>query len=113
MPRIRKCTICGCEFLSYHGIEVCSDQCRIERKHRQDEKGNIRRKKHMSNSPYKKVCPICGAYFESLNNKYCSQECSNTARINSTKINSRIYYLSHTEFVKNKVLKSKKMGSQV
>lgn len=61
----------------------------------------------------KKICPICGAYFESLNNKYCSQECSNTARINNTKINSRIYYLSHTEFVKNKVLKSKKMGSQV
>ena len=38
MPRIRKCTVCGQEFLSANGVEVCSEQCRIERKREQDRK---------------------------------------------------------------------------
>ena len=37
MPRIRDCVICGKRFTSYHGINVCSEQCKIEKKKRQDE----------------------------------------------------------------------------
>lgn len=32
MPRIRNCVICGKEFTSYRGTNVCSEQCKIEKK---------------------------------------------------------------------------------
>ena len=43
MPRIRDCVICGKRFTSYHGINVCSEQCKIEKKRRQYENSNKRR----------------------------------------------------------------------
>ena len=43
MPRIRNCVICGKEFTSYRGTNVCSEQCKIEKKKRQDENLNKRR----------------------------------------------------------------------
>lgn len=32
MPRIRICTVCGAEFTSRNGKEVCSESCGLERK---------------------------------------------------------------------------------
>lgn len=32
MPRIRNYVICGKEFTSYRGTNVCSEQCKIEKK---------------------------------------------------------------------------------
>lgn len=32
MPRIRDCVICGKRFTSYHGINVCGEQCKIEKR---------------------------------------------------------------------------------
>lgn len=51
MPRIRDCVICGKRFTSYHGINVCSEQCKIEKKKRQDENSNKRRYSKESNTP--------------------------------------------------------------
>ena len=42
MPKMKKCTICGKNFLSRNGVEVCSAACATERKHRQDTAGNGR-----------------------------------------------------------------------
>lgn len=58
MPKMKKCTVCNKMFLSHNGIEVCSTTCAIERKHRQDEKGNERRRYGLSNSNFEKICPI-------------------------------------------------------
>lgn len=55
---MKKCTVCVKIFLSHNGIEVCSTTCAIERKHRQDEKGNERRRYGLSNSNFEKICPI-------------------------------------------------------
>lgn len=63
MPKMKKCTVCGKIFLSHNGIEVCSTTCAIERKHRQDEKGNERRRYGLSNSNFEKICPICVKQF--------------------------------------------------
>ena len=49
MPRIRDCVICGKRFTSYHGINVCSEQCKIEKKKRPDENSNKRRYSKESN----------------------------------------------------------------
>ena len=44
MPKMKKCTICGKNFLSRNGVEVCSAACATERKRRQDAAGNERRR---------------------------------------------------------------------
>ena len=51
MPRLRKCCICGAEFLSHNGNTCCSDKCRIERKREQDKRGNYRRYHRLSGIP--------------------------------------------------------------
>lgn len=114
MPKIRKCTICGREFMSYYGREVCGEQCFDERKRQYDGLANYRRKNKLSGALIDKTCPICGKRFETLRNKYCSPECSKIARKNHIKVNSKEYYQSHSEIVKQKAIKnkSKKMGSQ-
>lgn len=66
MPRIRDCVICGKRFTSYHGINVCSEQCKIEKKKRQDENSNKRRYSKESNTPIIKICPICGKNLKHL-----------------------------------------------
>lgn len=57
MPKMKKCTICGKNFLSRNGIEVCSAACAAERKHRQDTAGNERRKAQLSNQKSKSNLP--------------------------------------------------------
>ena len=49
MPKMKKCTICGKNFLSRNGVEVCSAACATERKRRQDAAGNERRRLQLSN----------------------------------------------------------------
>ncbi len=66
MPRIRNCVICGKEFTSYRGTNVCSEQCKIEKKKRQDENSNKRRYSKESNTPIIKICPICGESLKHL-----------------------------------------------
>ena len=95
MPRTRKCTVCGQEFLSANGVEVCSEQCRIERKKEQDKKGNYRRYHGFSKEPFDKICPVCGKRFEGLREKYCSKECSSKAKRKAVKELSDRYYLEH------------------
>lgn len=92
MPRIRKCTICRHEFLSVNGIQVCSEECREERKKQQDKLGNYRRYNNLANTPIDKVCPICGNEFQGLREVYCSPSCSLKARRIAVKENSDRYY---------------------
>jgi hypothetical protein len=108
MPRVRKCDICEVEFMSYHGIKTCSDQCRAEKRKQQNEKGNKRRYHKESNIPYDKICPICGKSFESLRKKYCSDQCAKKARTIYVKENSDQYYKDHKEDIICKVKASKK-----
>lgn len=95
MPRIRKCTVCGREFLSVNGIQICGEECRQERKKQQDKAGNFRRYNKLSNTPIDKVCPVCGNNFQGLREIYCSPECSRRARERAVKENSKQYYLDH------------------
>lgn len=100
MPRIRKCTICGRQFLSVNGIEVCSEECRQERKKRQDREGNFRRYNKLSNTPIDKTCPTCGKSFQGLRKVYCSPECSQKAKRRALKENSKQYYETHKDLKK-------------
>ena len=68
MPRLRKCCICGAEFLSHNGNTCCSDKCRIERKREQDKRGNYRRYHRLSGIPENKICPVCGNTFYTIRN---------------------------------------------
>lgn len=95
MPRIRKCSICGREFLSVNGVQVCSEECRQERKKRQDSFVNFRRYNKLSNTPIDKICPVCGNNFQGLREIYCSPECSRRARERAVKENSKQYYQDH------------------
>ena len=106
--KIRVCTICGTEFESRNGNQVCSEVCRLERKKIQDMKGNRRRREGISNSPETIKCPICGKNFEALPNRiYCSKECYLESKRKMDKENFEIYYSnpewrrSHIEKVKS------------
>jgi predicted nucleic acid-binding Zn ribbon protein len=77
---IKNCTVCGCEFESHYGKEVCSDKCFLERKQLHDAIGNKRRYSGTAKEPISKTCPWCGNNFEGLNRRYCSPECSESAR---------------------------------
>lgn len=90
--KIRECKICGKKFESHNGIEVCSNDCRLERKRRQDKKSNERRKNGESNLPIIYTCQVCGKQFEGLAQKYCSDECRLIARNRQVKENNKIHY---------------------
>ncbi len=91
--KIKKCTICGTEFESHNGNQVCSENCRLERKKLQDAKANQRRKNGISNSFETKQCPICRKTFEALPNRiYCSKECYFKSKQKMDKENFKIYY---------------------
>ena len=92
MKKLRECTVCGRQFLSERGIEVCSEECRLERKRRQDKKSNERRKNGESNVPITYTCQVCGKDFEGLARKYCSDECRTIARKMKIKENNKLYY---------------------
>jgi len=78
--KIKECTVCGQKFESRYGKEVCSDECFVKRKQKQDAEGNERRRTGRSGEPITKTCPWCGSEFEGLKRKYCSPECSEAAR---------------------------------
>lgn len=82
MSKIKNCLVCGKEFESTYGREICSDECRKIRKKEQDSKGNYRRRKGISGIPEIIVCAHCGQKFEGLNRKYCPS-CSGIARTHS------------------------------
>lgn len=91
--KLKECTVCGRKFQSHYGIEVCSEACRLERKRKQDEKGNYRRKKGLSNVPEIKKCLVCGCEFESHHNMvYCNKNCYNIAKKEKDKENYKNYY---------------------
>lgn len=108
MPKMKKCTVCNKMFLSYNGIEVCSTTCAIERKHRQDEKGNERRRYGLSNSNFEKICPICGKAFETIHSKYCSEKCSAIARNKNISENNKEYYDLHRSSIIEKSKNNRK-----
>lgn len=66
MPRVRNCVICDKEFISYHGTNVCSEQCKIEKKKRQDENSNKRRYSKESNTPIIKIVLFVGKSLKHL-----------------------------------------------
>lgn len=102
----KKCVICGREFNSHNGIEVCSDACRKERRHRDERNANIRRRQKISNTPIIYTCKICGNRFEGMRQKYCSDECRIIARKKQLAEYGRLYYSSvtkpHNELLKRK-----------
>lgn len=102
MPRIRICTVCGAEFTSRNGKEVCSESCGLERKKEQNRKGNKRRYAKESNTPFDRVCPICGRKFESVRSIYYPEECAKIARKRQVKENSDEYYKEHREEILKK-----------
>lgn len=104
MPRIRKCSICGTEFLSCNGVEVCSEECRMERKRRQNMQGNERRYTRESNVPFERECPVCGKKFETIRNVYCSEACAAKAKKKQVKEMSDLYYKEN----RDKILKKAK-----
>lgn len=103
--KIKKCKICGNEFESYNGKEVCGPACELVRKKEYDRIGNYRRYHGLSGQPEKKICPICNKEFEGLRNKYCGKTCSNIARKMASKELFKEYYKNnreqHIENVKN------------
>jgi hypothetical protein len=78
--RIKKCTVCGVEFLSTRGIEVCGDSCFAERKKKYYAETATRRKAGTVGNPIISKCLYCGKAFNGLGRKYCTDECSNNAR---------------------------------
>lgn len=90
--KIKKCTVCGQEFESYNGREVCSDECFQKRKHEMEREANYRRRKGLSCTPITYTCPECGKEFEGLREKYCSDECRKIARERIMHENNKWYY---------------------
>lgn len=99
MPKMKKCTICGKNFLSRNGIEVCSATCAAERKHRQDTAGNERRRAQLSNQKINRTCPVCGKTFMSVYWKYCCSECAGIARRKNLAENNREYYAQNRDTI--------------
>ena len=89
MPKMKKCTICGKNFLSRNGVEVCSVACAAERKHRQNTAGNERRRARLSNQKTSRICPTCGKTFMSVRWKYCCSDCAGIGRRNNLAENNR------------------------
>lgn len=102
--KARNCVICGREFESHNGIEVCSEECKLERKHRYDNESNARRYQNISNSPKTYTCKNCGKTFTGLRQKYCSDQCRAMARKKHVAENNQIYRMKH----KNSQSKEKK-----
>lgn len=92
MDKLKKCTVCGREFLSERGIEVCSEECRAERKHRQNVESNYRRYNKKSNELKVYTCQYCGEQFEGLARRYCSETCREAARKEQVKEYNKLYY---------------------
>lgn len=95
--KLKKCTVCGKDFISERGIEVCSKECRAERKHRQDVESNRRRYSKESGEPKNYICKYCGKEFEGIARRYCSKECREMARKLQIKENNKIYYNENKE----------------
>jgi predicted nucleic acid-binding Zn ribbon protein len=104
MMRIKKCTVCGNEFLSKNGKEVCSIECSLERKRLQDKKGNERRRMGISGQLMDLVCLECGKTFTGLNRKYCSEKCSNEARSKERKHIFSAYYTQNRDAVIKRII---------
>lgn len=90
--KIRKCTVCGQEFESHNGKEVCSKECEIERRHKYEKEANYRRRKGLSCTPISYTCLVCGKQFEGLRQKYCSEECRKMGRKEHVNENNKRYY---------------------
>lgn len=103
MPKMKKCTICGKNFLSCKGVEVCSAACATERKRRQDAAGNERRRLQLSNQKTSRICPVCGKTFMSVYQKYCCSECAEIARRKNSAENNREYYAQNRDAVIQRV----------
>ena len=103
MPKMKKCTICGKNFLSRNGVEVCSAACATERKHRQDTAGNERRRAQLSNQKTSRICPVCGKTFMSVRWKYCCSEYVAIARRKNSAENNREYYVQNRDAVIQRV----------
>mgnify|MGYP002109404139 FL=1 len=103
MPKIKKCTICGKNFLSCKGVEVCSAACAAERKRRQNTAGNERRRLQLSNQKTSRICPVCGKTFMSVRWKYCCPECAGIARRKNLAENNREYYVQNRDTVIQRV----------
>jgi len=106
--KLKKCTICGTEFMSSYGREVCGDNCFAERQKQYYTDTALRRKNGIAGKPRILKCLYCEKNFEGLGRKYCTDECSNTARqIQRNKI-AKEYYddsewrLRHIANVKNR-----------
>lgn len=89
--KIRKCTVCGREFESYNGREVCSESCFLERKRKWEKETRSRKKHNQLNSPITYICPICGKQFEGMRQKYCSNECRAIGRKQHVDENNKKY----------------------
>lgn len=100
MPRLKNCTICGREFLSHRGLEVCSEECKDLRRQKNNAKANSRR---YHKEPFIKECPMCGKVFETVRRKYCSKECSEKSRKLSSHITYQNFYKEHREEVIKRV----------
>lgn len=96
--KIKKCTVCGKEFESHSGIEVCSEKCFVERRRKWEKMSNDRRREERLNDPITYTCKNCGKQFDGMRQKYCSEECKKIARKNHVKENNRVHY----ENVKNR-----------
>lgn len=103
MPKMKKCTICGKNFLSRNGVEVCSAACAAERKRRQNTAGNERRRLQLSNQKTSRICPVCGKTFMSVYRKYCRSECAGIARRKNLAIYNREYYAQNRDTVIQRV----------
>ena len=90
--KIKKCTICGKEFESYNGMEVCSKTCAMERKHRNDVEGNKRRRLGISGEDKILICKNCGRPYYGLNSRYCSEKCRNEAHKRIQSENYKSWY---------------------
>jgi len=104
--------MCGKQFPSRYGKEVCSEQCFIVRKRLSDQKGNEKRKQGLSGQLDEKICPECGNSFEGLIRKYCP-ECSDQVRINTRKKLFKEYYLNNRVKIIQKVIQNRKYKSKV
>lgn len=103
---LKKCVICGRKFNSHNGTEVCSDECRKERRHQHEKAANLRRNQKISNTPITYTCKICGKTFAGMRQKYCSDKCRTIARKHQLSEYGRLYYSNvtkpHNESLKKK-----------
>lgn len=89
--KIRKCTVCGREFESHNGREVCSESCFLERKRKWEKETRKRKKCNQLNDPITYTCAICGRQFDGMRQKYCSDECRAIGRKQHVDENNKYY----------------------